>query len=71
MRIPVTKKPWFGPKKFGYGWSPRSWEGWLVTAAAVAASIGLSVVFPRQFWIPLVLVLGGLFLVVYVTRDTS
>ena len=27
----ITKKRWFGPKYVGYGISPRSWEGWLVT----------------------------------------
>jgi hypothetical protein len=27
------KKPWFGPKRFiGWGASPASWEGWVVTA---------------------------------------
>lgn len=30
------KKGWFGPKRFGVGISPRSWEGWLVTALFVA-----------------------------------
>ena len=27
----LTKKAWFGPKKWiGWGWSPVSWEGWMV-----------------------------------------
>ena len=25
------KKYWFKPKKFGYGFVPISWEGWLAT----------------------------------------
>lgn len=24
-------KGWFGPKRIGWGISPRSWQGWLVT----------------------------------------
>jgi|GEM_PF-227230 len=25
------KKPWFSPKKFGYGWGlPSTWQGWVV-----------------------------------------
>ena len=28
-------KPWFGPKRWGIGLSPRSWEGWLLTVAVV------------------------------------
>ncbi len=26
------KKLWFKNKKYGWGWTPVSWEGWLVTA---------------------------------------
>jgi hypothetical protein len=29
-------RPWFGPKAFGYGLQPRSWQGWLITAGIVA-----------------------------------
>lgn len=35
-------KGWFGPKKFGWGISPRSWQGWvvsLVLLVGVAASV--------------------------------
>jgi hypothetical protein len=30
------KPGWFGPKRFGYGISPRSWEGWAVSLVAIA-----------------------------------
>jgi hypothetical protein len=29
-------KPWFEPKRFGYGTSPANWKGWLATALFVA-----------------------------------
>lgn len=29
-------KPWFGAKRYGYGLSPISWEGWAVTLFWVA-----------------------------------
>jgi hypothetical protein len=29
------KQPWFGPKRFGYGYGPRSWQGWVVSAVLV------------------------------------
>ena len=35
MRI----KGWFGPKTFGWGVSPASWQGWLVTALFILAAI--------------------------------
>jgi hypothetical protein len=38
--IRVTKKAWFGPKKYlGWGWSPRTWQGWAVTAVTVVLLI--------------------------------
>jgi hypothetical protein len=37
-------RPWFGPKAFGYGLRPQSWQGWLITAGtvAIAAVIGFT-----------------------------
>jgi hypothetical protein len=35
----MMKKPWFGPKQVGWGWTPISWEGWLATALCVVAVI--------------------------------
>jgi hypothetical protein len=29
------KPAWFGPKAFGVGYSPRTWQGYLVTAGVV------------------------------------
>jgi uncharacterized membrane protein YkvI len=29
-------KPWFGPKRVGWGASPVSWQGWAATGAYVA-----------------------------------
>jgi len=25
-----NKKLWFGAKKYGYGWTPITWEGWAI-----------------------------------------
>lgn len=44
----ITKRPWFGPKRFGWGWTPISWEGWLVTAFVLAVTIAASVAFGRS-----------------------
>jgi len=30
---------WFGPKRLGWGISPRTWEGWAVTGLIVATCI--------------------------------
>ncbi|HLZ78954.1 MAG TPA: hypothetical protein VKQ09_06415 [Sphingomonas sp.] len=34
-------RSWFRPKRFGFGYSPATWEGWLATALIVAAIVGL------------------------------
>jgi hypothetical protein len=36
------KQPWFGPKRIGFGYGPRTWQGYLVTAvmAAVLVTVG-------------------------------
>jgi hypothetical protein len=35
------RKGWFGPKRFGWGVSPRSWEGWLAMLAWVIGLVAL------------------------------
>ena len=37
--VVAGKKPWFGRKRSGIGWSPASWQGWLVIALVVAAIV--------------------------------
>ena len=40
----ATKKAWFGPKRvIGRGWSPYSWEGWLVQVAFLVLLIAAAV----------------------------
>ena len=35
----AEKKPWFRPKRYGWGYSPQTWQGWVIVVAAVAALI--------------------------------
>jgi hypothetical protein len=32
----MTKKLWFKAKRYGYGWTPCTWQGWLCIALYVA-----------------------------------
>lgn len=38
MADPEDRAPWFGPRRFGWGWEPVTWQGWAVSAVAIAAS---------------------------------
>ncbi len=31
----IGRKPWFGPRRSGWGLAPISWEGWALTGAFV------------------------------------
>jgi hypothetical protein len=35
----VSNGPWFRVKRSGLGWTPITWEGWLVTVLGAAAFI--------------------------------
>lgn len=35
----ITKHPWFGPKRIGWGWRPVNWEGWVITFLFVAVVV--------------------------------
>jgi hypothetical protein len=34
-------EPWFGAKRFGYGFGPRTWQGYLVTAVLAGFAIAV------------------------------
>ena len=33
------RRPWFGPKRIGFGVRPQTWQGWLIVAVITAAII--------------------------------
>ena len=37
----AEKKPWFGPKRYGWGLSPQTWQGWVITLVGAVAVIVL------------------------------
>ena len=44
-----ARRPWFGPKRFGYGIRPQTWQGYLVVGILVLAVIIVSAVFRGRF----------------------
>jgi hypothetical protein len=40
----MTDRPWFRKRANGFGWTPVTWEGWLVTVlgAAVVAAVDIA-----------------------------
>ncbi len=31
----IHPREWFEPKVVGFGWTPRTWEGWMVIVAMI------------------------------------
>lgn len=45
------KEPWFGPKRAGFGYGPRTWQGYLVTGVTAAlVVIAGAVAGPHSPW---------------------
>jgi hypothetical protein len=44
----VSGDPWFVKRRYGYGWNPYAWQGWVMTAVAVALAIIVAVVARSQ-----------------------
>jgi len=36
-----NQPPWFGPKRFGIGYGPRTWQGYLITFVFVLVVIAV------------------------------
>jgi hypothetical protein len=66
---PVVGKPWFNARRYGIGWRPVTWQGWVASGAFVALVFGVTRVTdnPAAIAISVVLLVGLLALVCYLT----
>jgi len=55
-------KPWFAPKRFGYGAGlPIAWQGWVLFGPHLALLLGAALLLPgaaRQWRVPLILLIA-------------
>jgi len=45
----MSDRPWFRERQSGLGWTPATWEGWLVTLLSAAAVVGANLVLLHHF----------------------
>lgn len=65
-------KPMFGPKRFGFGISPRGWRGWGLTLAVIVAGLAAPRVLSGNWLIGAEAVLiGGYVLIVCLTYSRN
>jgi hypothetical protein len=63
---------WFAPKRYGFGATPSSWQGWALLAAYIAVISGLGFLIPRIGWVGYasVMIMLTVTLIVVVARKT-
>ena len=69
---------WFKKKLYGWGWTPATWKGWLVTIVYLALVLGFALTIdesspPRElfftFWLPLILLTITFMRIAYVKGE--
>ena len=48
----MNNRPWFRPRKFGVGWTPAAWEGWLLTLLGVTFVLDANLLLISRFGLP-------------------
>ena len=67
----VTKTAWFGPKRWGWGWTPASWQGWMVTLAfGVIGQVLQNRLPPRRAMVATAVMVAAFMGVVVLTGDS-
>jgi hypothetical protein len=54
----VGRKVWFGPRRYGWGLNPITFEGWATIVVAVAAIIILATTVRHTPWLPILAVIA-------------
>ena len=49
----IGKKPWFGPRRLGWGLVPMTPEGWAVLVAGVAGTVAVAAADRHYRWLAL------------------
>lgn len=67
------KRVWFGPKRFGWGASPASWEGWAATGVFILAMLltGNLLRDVAWVWVLMLAEIAIFFVVVILTYDKN
>ena len=65
---------WFRPKRYGYGATPISWQGWVVTLGATLVIAAITIFLTRQtaldlgFWVAIAAEIGIIVALVAIYR---
>jgi len=68
---------WFRPKRYGYGATPTTWQGWAVTGVVLCACVAAGVTMATRgamslwFWAAIAIEIAALFALVIVSRNKT
>ena len=69
----MAGRPWFRPRRYGLGFTPASWQGWVLTGAYVVVVVVLGTTLaapqPLVFWTVFGLATAAFVAVALMTRD--
>lgn len=67
------RRVWFGPKRFGWGVSPASWEGWAATGLVILAMVVTANLFREEarVWALMLAEIAVYLVVVNLTYDKN
>jgi hypothetical protein len=63
------RNPWFGPKRFGWGYRPQTWQGFLIVAALVVFAVVIATLTKGRSPLMALLVLPALGVRFLITRE--
>ena len=66
----LGSKVWFGPRRFGWGWDPVSWEGWASIGGYLVVCIALPLAVPERWALPAVLGATAAFVLLAILKGT-
>lgn len=53
----MTSRPWFGPRRFGWGWTPVTWKGWALTMVFLAGILAAGLLLTSTMRVAVIVVL--------------
>lgn len=67
----IGDKPWFGPRRFGWGWTAVSWQGWVVVGVTVLLTVPTRAFLPDGTRVSLTLVTVAVALAIALVKGSS
>ena len=65
------RRRWFEPRRYGYGATPVTWQGWAITIAFIAGALGVITRFGGRPRVELAILLRATMILLTVTARTT